>query len=135
MTELVMIIPHLTYVIRTGNLWNSTSHMGTGYSGHGAALNDPASTHLVGVGPIPVGSYTIGPPHTPEDHLGPVAMPLLPDPGNEMCHRSGFFMHGDNAMMNHTASNGCLIFSLVVRKLVNLRWSRIIHVVAEEKDR
>lgn len=42
-------------------------------------------------------------------------MNLDPDDGNEMFGRSLFRMHGDNAAMNHTASDGCIIMGLAVR--------------------
>jgi hypothetical protein len=41
-------------------------------------------------------SYAIGEPrHHPV--IGPMAMPLTPDLGNEMYGRSGFYFHGDSA--------------------------------------
>ena len=67
------------------------------------------------VGPIPQGIYTIGAPHNPPDHLGPLALPLYPDPGNTMFGRFGFFVHGDNQFANHTASDGCIVIFHGVR--------------------
>ena len=32
--------------------------------------------------------------------------------------RSGFFIHGDNANMNHTASNGCIILGPAERQAI-----------------
>jgi hypothetical protein len=59
-------------------------------------------------GPLPTGSYTIGPA---EDSvkLGPVAMPLVPDPANQMHGRSGFFIHADSVANPGTASEGCIV--------------------------
>ena len=51
-------------------------------------------------------------------NLGPVAMPLTPDPGNEMHGRSDFWIHGDNPDMNQTASQGCIIMSRPTREAI-----------------
>ncbi len=103
-----------------------------GYSGNSTGLNNPAQDDRVGVGPIPVGDYTVGPPHTPLDHLGPLALPLYPNHANVMHGRSGFFMHGDNSKMNHTASDGCIIMPPQVRKTVNDSHDKLLRVVAKE---
>jgi hypothetical protein len=97
------------YKQASGNLFLNTIFIGAGYCGHGSGLNNPAAQDQQNVGPIPTGTYTIGPPHTPVDHLGPLALPLYPDPTNQMFGRFGFFMHGDNQFANHSASNGCII--------------------------
>jgi type VI secretion system (T6SS) effector TldE1-like protein len=107
-----------TYCQGTGVLTHNGAFAGVGYSGHGKGLNDPGEQGVEGVGPIPQGRYTIGPPKDPIDHLGPLAMPLTPDPANEMFGRSAFFMHGDNAAANHTASDGCIIMGREVRQAV-----------------
>lgn len=99
-----------TYQQSTGKLLRNGIDVATGYSGHGEGLNNPAMQQVRMVGPAPRGTYTIGPAHT-HPHLGPIAMQLTPDAGNEMFGRSGFFIHGDNEQMNHTGSDGCLIFS------------------------
>ena len=91
----------------------------TAYSGHGEGVNNPEMEQIPNVGPLPAGTYTIGPPHEPIDHLGPVAMPLTPDPSNEMYGRFGFYIHGDTVQMNHTASDGCIILPRIPRSHVN----------------
>lgn len=109
----------MKYVIKTGQLFDNQGHLiGVGYSGHGAGLNNPGWTHVVAVGPLPVGTYTVGDPRDPVDHLGPIAMPLEPADDNEMFGRGGFFMHGDNAQNDHSASDGCIIMPHNVRQLV-----------------
>jgi hypothetical protein len=89
-----------------------------GYSGHGEGLNNPALCDVPDVGPLPCGAYTLDAPIEPPGHLGPLAFPLIPDAANEMHGRDGFYMHGDNAEMNHTASDGCIILPRVVRAAV-----------------
>lgn len=122
------------YVIRTGRLYKKGQQIDTGYSGHGQGLNNPDWQDHIGVGPLPIGDYRVSMPHTPTDHLGPVALPLVPLKSNEMHGRSGFFMHGDNSAMNHSASNGCLIFKRITREAVHNTASSIT-CVAEEADR
>ena len=96
------------------------SRQDTGYSGHPPHVNDPAAEAILGVGPIPRGSWWIG---TAEDHpqLGPDAIPLSPVRGTDATWtygRSGFFIHGDSEAMNQTASHGCVIVPRVVRELI-----------------
>ena len=58
--------------------------IGTGYSGNGPGLNNPAMQNDPDVGPIPVGTYTIGTAHF-EQGKGPVVMALNPDPSETKC--------------------------------------------------
>ena len=117
------------YEQSTGNLSLNTVFIGKGYSGIATGLNNPAAQDQPNIGPIPQGTYTIGPAHTPPDHLGPLAMPLYPDPGNTMFGRFGFFMHGDNQLMNNTASNGCIIMSYDIRHQVATSNDTVLTVV------
>ena len=124
-----------TYAQDTGALFDPNGVLLVrGYSGNTTGLNNPMAQNRVGVGPLPQGVYTIGPPHSPVDHLGPLALPLYPDHANAMFGRSGFFMHGDNSKMNHTASNGCIIMPPQVRKTVNEAYVKKLHVVATEVE-
>jgi RHS repeat-associated protein len=91
----------------------------TGYSGIGPGLNNPGMQGVPYVGPIPVGTYTIGPPQTnsPGGHkTGPLTFPLTPDPGTNTFNRPGLLIHGDNNAQNHTASNGCIVLDNPTRK-------------------
>jgi hypothetical protein len=89
------------------------------YSGHGPGLNNPAMEADVGVGPIPVGHWEIGAALNPPDHLGPVAMPLIPD-GFDPHGRSAFFMHGDYAGdVSQNASHGCIVAPREAREAVD----------------
>ncbi len=106
------------YQQANGSLFLNTIYIGTGYCGHGSGLNNPTAQDQQNIGPIPTGGYTIGPVHTPPDHLGPMALPLYPDPTNQMYGRFGFFMHGDNQYANHSASDGCIIMGPDVRRQV-----------------
>jgi lipoprotein-anchoring transpeptidase ErfK/SrfK len=104
-----------TFKITPGTLLNLNSiQVGQGYSGHGEGLNNPAMCSVHNVGPLPTGKYKIGQPRS-DNQVGVFAMPLTPDPSNEMFGRSAFFLHGDNASMNHTASDGCIILNRPLR--------------------
>jgi Tlde1 domain len=76
------------------------------YSGIGADLNDPYAQFVPFQGPLPRGYYLIG---FPTHDKGPMTLPLLPPPFNDMGGRYGFLIHGDNHKRNHTGSNGCIV--------------------------
>lgn len=103
-----------SYSQTTGELSHNDVVVAKGYSGRGNGLNDPAMQDVPMVGPCPQGTYTIGNAHN-EPQLGPVAMRLQPAAANKMFGRAGFFIHGDNAGLDHTASEGCLIFDRETR--------------------
>ncbi len=95
------------------------TELGGCYSGGGpdpqdSFRNNPLTQNVRGLGPLPQGQYTISPAHT-VPHLGPIVMALTPAPANQMYNRSGFFIHGDNAAMNFTASDGCIVAPRDVR--------------------
>ena len=96
------------YQQSTGNFAQDGTILAIGYSGNGPQMNDPASQGVKDHGPIPQGTYTIGPPEQ-DPVTGPVSMRLQPAAGNEMFGRGDFLLHGDTAAMNHTASDGCII--------------------------
>ena len=96
------------YTQATGIMTHNDKFVWTGYSGHGAGLNNPLMQADARVGPIPQGLYDIGPPvdHT---QLGPFALPLTPRPGTNTYGRSGFFLHGvPTNDAGHDASLGCI---------------------------
>lgn len=103
-----------------------------GYSGgnlgkNPEGKNNPQMQDRPGIGPLPRGKYTIG---APEMHpkLGPFALPLMPDPANEMFGRAGFFIHGDSIKHPGCASEGCIILPRWAREVI---WNgdRAIEVV------
>lgn len=117
------------YAQSTGDLSHDGEAAGAGYSGHGEGLNNPAKQDVPDVGPIPQGTYTIGPPRDPPDHLGPVALPLTHVSG-DIFGRSGFFIHGDNAAGNHSASDGCIILVREIRQEIVDSGDATLQVIA-----
>ena len=119
------------YQQSTGQMTDPNGNVvATGYSGHNGGINDPSQQSSPNIGPLPQGNYTIGPAHTPPDHLGVFALPLYPDPNNTMFGRFGFFIHGDNQFMNQTASDGCIIMPLTVRESIANSGDNALTVIA-----
>jgi len=109
-----------TYKQSTGELVNPIGvKVATGYAGGNCGANPEGKNNCAmqsvrKVGPIPRGTYKFLTPVL-ESHLGPFAIPLLPDPGNIMLGRSGFFMHGDTTPSGN-ASEGCIIMPKAIRQ-------------------
>lgn len=85
-----------------------------GYAGNGAGLNNPAMQNVQNIGPLPQGTYTIGPQYK-NPNTGVATMNLTPAATNNMFGRSLFRIHGDNAAQNNSASEGCIIQNRNVR--------------------
>jgi hypothetical protein len=117
------------YQISTGKLWHDSEYEGSGYSGRRSGLNNPALTGVEGVGPIPTGNWTIADPLNPPDHLGPLAMPLEPSDETDTRGRSAFFIHGDNAELDHSASHGCIILGRALRQAIIVSGDRWLEVI------
>lgn len=117
-----------TFDTATGQLYQNRDYVCTGYSGHGPAKDNPADQAIPNCGPIPEGLYTIAPPI---DHpkLGPVAIPLRPDPRNAMFGRSGFWIHGDSATHPGQASDGCIVLPHFARASIALSGDTALNVV------
>lgn len=86
------------------------------YSGCGVGKDNPAfCSAQMGTlgpgnfGPLPPGRYTIGPADNNHPKLGPIAMPLNPDPANQMHGRGSFFIHADSVASPGMASEGCIV--------------------------
>jgi Tlde1 domain len=107
------------YEQNTGKLFRPNGQLlYTGYAGGNCGKNpEGINNHdmqgIHSVGPLPVGIYTFGEP-VEGSHLGPFAIPLIPDADNAMFGRGGFFMHGDTTPSGR-ASEGCIIQPRFVR--------------------
>lgn len=106
-----------SYSIPTGVMQRPDgSALSTGYSGAPGHTNDPAACPLHNIGPIPPGTYTIGPAFT-HPMCGPVSMRLTPDPANKMFGRDGLLIHG--GLPNdpgRAASEGCIVIDWIARE-------------------
>lgn len=108
------------YKQSTGELFDKDILVATGYAGGNGGQNlegrnNPDMQNVKSVGPLPQGLYTQGKP-VMQSHLGPYAIPLIPDPNNEMFGRSAFYMHGDSIQKPGCASEGCVIVPRSVRE-------------------
>jgi len=119
------------YNQETGHLYDPDGAMvAIGYAGgDGGKRPDGVNSHALqnvpNVGPLPCGIYTFGEP-VEHSQLGPFAIPLIPDPGNEMFGRSGLYCHGDTFAMNHSASDGCMIMPHQIRTDM---WESEVHTL------
>lgn len=109
------------------------AHVETGYAGgdkglHPEGRNNPSYQYTKDIGPLPVGLYSIG-DAVEGTHLGPVALPLTPDPSNNMDGRGDFYIHGDHIGAPGTASDGCMIFSHATRLLISASADRALRVI------
>lgn len=112
------------YKQTTGELRNAAGTVvAKGYSGKGEYKNKHEHQDVRGMGPIPVGCYTINPPHQ-SLKTGAYAMDLMPDSSNVMFGRDSFQMHGDSLRQPGTASSGCIIMPRAIREQV---WSSLDH--------
>jgi len=121
-----------TYEQATGKLTGYTNGLNyapaVGYAGRDEGKNNPDMQNVKGIGPLPKGLYTILPPR-PSPVVGPYALPLLPDPHNEMFNRSSFYIHGDSVEHPGEASHGCIVIDFSVRHLVWLSNDHVLEVV------
>lgn len=85
-----------------------------GYSGQPPYVNDVTAQGMHGLGPCPVGLYTIGPWHD-DEKLGPCVARLIPDPDNYMFGRDDFYIHGDDIARPGYGSDGCLVHGRAAR--------------------
>ena len=98
-----------SYQQSTGKMLDSSGGLfATGYSGHGAGVNNPALQTARDIGPIPQGVWKMTTWIEHHPHLGLGVIPLEQIEGDSF-GRSGFFLHGDTAAHNQSASHGCII--------------------------
>src|ERR1700677_2444071 len=90
-------------------------NLAQGYAGAGDGKNNPEMQEVIDVGPLPCGTYTMQEPIDSAE-LGPYAIPLIPDPSNEMFGRDDFFCHGDSITNPGKASKGCPVMPLFARQ-------------------
>ena len=85
-----------------------------GYSGLEECKNRSNRVEIRGRGPIPPGTYKIGPPFTSKKS-GPITMRLVPVEGTDTLGRSAFEIHGDSIEHPGMASEGCIVMKREAR--------------------
>ena len=113
------------YSQRTGALSHNGRPLATGYSGHGLGKNNPAMQATHGVGPTPLGTYSMGTPHHSNTTVI-YTMNLDPQPGTNTWGRTLFRVHGDNPKHIGQSSDGYIVLPLSVRQAL---WNSGDHVV------
>lgn len=103
-------------------------HLGAGYSGKGVGKNNGRFEQIKDTGPIPKGIYVIGVPQNTDDH-GPYVMKLTPKPENKMFGREGFLIHGDSLKKPGEASEGCIVLSSELRKVIGGSGYKVLQVI------
>lgn len=125
----------LEYNVRTGKLvvrrsLETIAVVGLGYAGATAGLNNPEMEHVRNVGPIPEGAYFLR--ETRHPRFRAPAFECVPTfPTSEKLKRygrGGFWIHGDNASLNFSASSGCIILSRDARFEVQ-KWLKRGHTI------
>ena len=86
------------------------------YSGNGYAKDQPDMEHVPNHGPIPRGTWHIGPAYK-HVKLGDFTMNLVPY-GHNAHSRTDFRIHGDSKISPGGASEGCIVVSLQARKRI-----------------
>jgi hypothetical protein len=114
----------LTHIDSNGNVTNQV----TGYSGNGTGLNNPAQKNIQNVGPIPQGTYDIGPQRNSRN-TGPAILPLTPQTNTNTFGRNNFQIHGDNRGGNQSASHGCVILNRNTRDQISNSGDNTLTVV------
>lgn len=118
-----------TYRQSTGEMIDPSGKViGIGYSGKGAAKNDPGKERVKGEGPIPKGRWKITALRETTMNHGPYVLVLAPGPKTRTYGRSGFLCHGDNK--DGTASLGCIIQRRSVRETIWTSGDRDLEVIA-----
>lgn len=115
------------YSQSTGILSHSGEPIGKGYSGHGEGLNNPKLEMVHSLGPLPKGLWELG-MFFDDKHLGVTVCALKPT-DQDVFGRGGFFIHGDNKLMNFTASDGCIILSRKLREAIRDSGEKYIEII------
>lgn len=118
----------ITYQQATGELHKEDGKLiAVGYSGHGAGVNNP-DLENTNVGPIPRGLWRMKEFLAHHGDHGPAVIRLEPI-GHDAHGRLGFLMHGDNSLLNKSASLGCIVAPRFARELAWAEGDRLVRVV------
>ncbi|ADG17543.1 conserved hypothetical protein [Paraburkholderia atlantica] len=121
-----------TYSQKSGQLWHNDAPIAggnaSGYSGKGAGKNNPIMQAKSSTGPIPRGEYRITEPFN-HAHAGRYTLRLEPAIGTQTFGRSGFMIHGDSLKNPGNASEGCIIFPLLIRQRIWNSGDTLLEVV------
>ena len=119
-----------TYGQKTAELKHNGKLIGIGYAGFGKeGKNDPLKQCVRNIGPLPRGKYIMKELILKHSSCGAYVIRLEPDPGNDMCGRSGFLIHGDSKTHPGFASHGCIILDRQYREDMWKSKDKILEVI------
>ena len=108
---------------------------GWGYAGAGEGLNNPAMQHVRDLGPLPQGSYTIGPQRENVILVRnqrvklPGSMRLTPTGDTNLLGRTGgFLIHGGD-YESMASSQGCIVLPPQIRNRIGHSGDNVLRVV------
>lgn len=119
-----------TFAQKSGVLTHNGKFIKTGYAGFGEGKFNPSMQCVRNVGPLPRGKYIMKALILKHQTCGEYVIRLEPDPGNNMCGRSGFLIHGDSKTHPGSASQGCIILTIKYRKDMWNSGDKILEVIA-----
>lgn len=116
------------YHQKTGDFEHDGKRYTGSYAGRFPWKNFTQYESLQDKGPLPRGEYVIRPPVTLAT-TGLYSLPLVPAPRNMMYKRSNFLIHGANPAHPVDSSNGCIVASSQLRRMIWDSHDRILQVV------
>jgi hypothetical protein len=121
-----------TFKISAGTLMTDLGTLSGVWSGHGYGQNNPAACAAKGIGPLPPGTYTVGPLEASHARLGPNVLPLTQTAGQSY-GRGSFYIHGADVTNPANSSDGCIIMPPSARLALDRSYGtapRLLEVVA-----
>ena len=122
-------VRHVRYEQSNGSVWLVNGQydlpLAEGYAGRGLHRDRPESQCLKNEGPLPQGVYSMRVLGNP--NFAAPAIKLVAIEGTDLCGRSGFWVHGNNA--ENDASHGCVVLDRAARRvlasLIDLGFDRL----------
>jgi hypothetical protein len=117
----------LTYV---NNDTGKRTKIWIGYSGAGEGVNNPSMQNKKDIGPIPQGTWDIGPAYY-RGKKRELRITLTPRPETDTFDRDRYLfrIHGDNPCGCQSASTGCIVLPLNIRIQIKNSTDRELRVV------
>lgn len=132
MIEVRQFDTEVIYEQTSGNIYisdmdDARALIGRGYSGAADCVNNSQFEAVAEHGPIPRGKWRLDAP-IKHERLGPLAFRLWPIDHNAF-GRTAFFIHGDNARGDFSASSGCIIAGRATREAIRALGCRRLLVI------
>jgi hypothetical protein len=119
----ITVTKEYTWDQSAGALYDGAKLISPGYSGKGRGKNNPSLQGMQGVGPIPAGRWKMVNVYN-SAKVGKFTITLhsmddaVLDDTHTPTGRGAFRIHGDSIREPGSASNGCIILPLAIRKMI-----------------